>query len=96
MTGHGVNGNQRFLRILNLKGIHARAAAKMVRVAESFEAEVTVSYKGLSVSALSIMGLMLLSVRQGATIQLTAQGPQAYEVLDALEALIAHKFGEEL
>jgi phosphocarrier protein HPr len=86
---------ERQVQIKNLKGIHARAAAKIVKVAEQFNATVTLSYNGATVSALSIMGLMLLSARLGVHVTLSAQGPQASQALDALTTLIEQKFDEE-
>ena len=86
---------ERSVQIKNLKGIHARAAAKIVKVAEQFNATITLSYNGTTVSALSIMGLMLLSARMGVRVTLCAQGPQATQALDALTILIEQKFDEE-
>jgi phosphocarrier protein HPr len=88
-------GAARVLEIVNQKGLHARASAKFVQTVERFNAEVRVIRGGERVGGTSIMGLMMLSAGPGTTITVEAFGPQAAEVLDALEALIADKFGEE-
>lgn len=82
--------------IQNKKGLHARASAKLAAVAQGFDARVTVSRDTLSVSATSIMGLMLLAAAKGSTIRLSAEGPEAEQALDAIEALIEDRFGEEV
>jgi phosphocarrier protein len=74
----------RTLTICNKRGLHARAAAKFVTIAERFGASVDVSKDGQSVSARSIMGLMMLGAGQGASIELRAEGWDAKEALDAL------------
>ncbi len=81
--------------IRNIKGLHARASAKFVKCAETFDAEVTVSRDGQSVGGTSIMGLMMLAASPGSTLLITAAGPQAPEALEALVALVADGFGEE-
>jgi len=88
-------GLARVLEIVNQKGLHARASAKFVQTVEKFNAEVRVIRGGERVGGTSIMGLMMLSAAPGTTITVEAFGPQAAEVLDALEALLADKFGEE-
>lgn len=82
------------LRIVNQRGLHARAAAKFVAVAERFGANVDVSKDGQSVSARSIMGLMLLGAGPGCEIELRAEGWDAREALEALAALVESGFGE--
>ena len=82
--------------IRNRKGLHARASAKFVKCAETFDAEVTVSRDGQSVGGTSIMGLMMLAAGPGVELHLTAQGPEAPEALEALVALIETGFGEDL
>ena len=86
----------RDLLIINKRGLHARASAKFVQTVEGFDAEVTVSKDGMSVGGTSIMGLMMLAASPGCTVNVVASGPQATEALDALEALIANRFGEEM
>ena len=85
----------RELTIVNRKGLHARATAKFVQCVEQFAAEVTVSRGGETVGGSSIMGILTLGAGIGSTVIVTARGQEAAEVLDALEALIANKFGED-
>jgi phosphocarrier protein len=79
----------------NRRGLHARAAAKLVTIAERFGAAVDVAYNGQSVSARSIMGLMMLGAGPGAALDLSAEGWDAREALDALTALIEAGFHEQ-
>ena len=83
------------LTIANKKGLHARASAKFVQLAEGFEAEILVTKQGETVQATSIMGLMMLGAGLGSTIALSASGPQAEAALAALAQLVEDKFGEE-
>jgi phosphocarrier protein len=85
----------RVLKIVNEKGLHARASAKFVQMVERFDAKVTVSHKGESAGGDSIMGLMMLAAGIGSAITVTATGPQAQDVIAALDALVSTKFGEE-
>lgn len=80
---------------MNRKGLHARASAKFVKCAESFEAEVTVSKDGSSVGGTSIMGLMMLGASQGCHIVIEATGRDGPEAVEALAALVADGFGED-
>jgi phosphocarrier protein len=80
--------------ICNLRGLHARAAAKFVTMAERFGASVDVLKDGQSVSARSIMGLMMLGAGPGAAIELRAEGWDAKEALDALAELVESGFNE--
>lgn len=80
--------------IVNRRGLHARAAAKLVTLAEQYSAEVEVSKDGQSVSARSIMGLMMLGAGQGSSIILSAEGFDAREALDAITALVESGFHE--
>jgi phosphocarrier protein HPr len=84
----------RTLRIVNKRGLHARAAAKFVRTAGQFDAIVRVAYSGQEVSGLSIMGLMMLAAGVGNDILVAASGRQADEALVALTALVHDRFGE--
>jgi phosphocarrier protein HPr len=81
--------------ICNRKGLHARASAKFVKCAETFDATVRVTREGQSVGGTSIMGLMMLAASQGSVIRLEAEGPEAPEAIEALVALVASGFGEE-
>lgn len=85
----------RDLEIVNQRGLHARASAKFVQVASAFNATVRVEKDGVKVGGTSIMGLMMLAASPGYSIRVTASGPQAAEVIDALEQLVASRFGEE-
>jgi phosphocarrier protein len=81
--------------IVNRKGLHARASAKFVKCAETFDASITVTKDGQSVGGTSIMGLMTLGASKGTTIRIDAEGPEGPEALEALVALVADGFGEE-
>ena len=81
--------------IINKLGLHARAAAKFAQVAGDFDAQVTVSRGGQSVSGISIMGLMMLAANPGTQISLSATGAQATAALDAICGLIDAKFEED-
>lgn len=86
---------QRTLTILNQRGLHARAASKFVKLAGTFDADITVHKDGQSVSGRSIMGLMMLAAGIGTTIQVTCEGADAKAAMDAIAALVEDKFGEE-
>ncbi|NBR33859.1 MAG: HPr family phosphocarrier protein [Rhodobacteraceae bacterium] len=83
------------LNIINEKGLHARASAKFVEVVESYDATANVEKDGLDASGDSIMGLLMLAASRGTTIDVTTSGVQAQELMDALEALVANRFGED-
>ncbi len=86
----------RELPIINKRGLHARASAKFVQTVSAYDAHVTVSKDGMSVGGTSIMGLMMLAASPGCCVEVSAHGNQAAEVLDALERLVANRFGEEM
>jgi phosphocarrier protein HPr len=88
-------GLSREIPIINKKGLHARATAKFVQCCEKYDAEITVSRDGETVGGSSIMGILTLGAGQGSTITVTASGPQAEAALEALEALVANRFGED-
>ena len=85
----------RTVTIVNLRGLHARAAAKFVKTAGQFDAQIIVAKQDTEVSGSSIMGLMMLAAGKGSEIQIRANGAQAQAALDALTALIAAKFDED-
>lgn len=85
---------QRTLNIVNIKGLHARASAKFVDAVEQFDAQATVSKDGLSTDGDSIMGLLMLAASKGTSIEVETKGAQAVQLMDALDALVADKFGE--
>jgi phosphocarrier protein len=82
-------------RIQNQKGLHARAAAKFVKVANGYDAEIRVVKGETDVSGRSIMGLMMLAAGIGCEIEIRAEGPAAAPILAALIDLIDRKFDEE-
>jgi len=83
------------LKIVNKKGLHARATAKLVQCIEAFDADVTVSRCGETVGGTSIMGILTLGAAQGSTILVSAKGPAAKEALAAIEKLVTTRFGED-
>jgi phosphocarrier protein HPr len=85
----------RKVTIVNERGLHARASAKFVKLAASFDVEVTVSRDGETVDARSIMGLMMLAAGPGAEIELRSEGPEADAALDALARLVEARFEED-
>lgn len=81
--------------ILNQRGLHARAAAKFVKTAGAFKADIAVSRSGQTVSGHSIMGLMMLAASTGCDIDLVCSGPDAEAAMSALKELIDNKFEED-
>ncbi len=90
------DGITREFLIVNQRGLHARASAKFVQLVSTFQSDIHVEKDGISVGGTSIMGLMMLAASPGCTIRVTASGPDADEAMDALEQLIASRFGEEV
>jgi len=83
------------LRIVNEKGLHARASARFVEVVEKFDARAEVEKDGMRVSGDSIMGLLMLAASRGTSIEVTTSGPEAEALAQALENLVADRFGED-
>ncbi len=81
--------------ICNTRGLHARASAKFVKLASTFDAEVHVTRDGVTVNALSIMGLLMLGAGNGCTIDISAEGAEAADAVAALAELVARKFDED-
>ncbi|MCC7166101.1 MAG: HPr family phosphocarrier protein [Rhodospirillales bacterium] len=81
--------------IVNRLGLHARAAAKFVKTAGAFDAEIFVTRKGQEVSGLSIMGLMMLAAGPGALLEIRTKGKEAEAALSALTDLINRRFDED-
>jgi phosphocarrier protein len=81
--------------IANRRGLHARAAAKFVKTAESFDASIEVRKGDIWVTGTSIMGLMMLAAATGHEISLTAEGPGAADAIRALVELVEDKFDED-
>ena len=84
------------LKILNEKGLHARAAAKLVELVDTFDVSLIVKKDDLEASGDSIMGLLMLAASRGTEIELVASGIQAAETLSAVSDLIENLFGEEM
>ncbi len=84
----------RVLNIVNEKGLHARASAKLVEVVEGFDATAEVSKDGMSASGDSIMGLLMLAASKGTSIEVVTSGPDAEALVTAIETLVADRFGE--
>ena len=87
--------SMREMKIVNRKGLHARATAKFVQCVDRFDAEIRVTRCGETVGGDSIMGILTLGAGLGSTIVVSARGAQASEALDALATLVADRFGEE-
>lgn len=85
----------RLIRIVNKRGLHARASAKFVKCVEQFDADIRVSKDGHVVGGTSIMGLMMLTASPGCNINVSATGPQADEAIEAIQQLVDDKFGED-
>ena len=85
---------ERILKIVNEKGLHARASARFVEVVERFDASAEVEKDGMSVSGDSIMGLLMLAASRGTEIQVCTSGAEASDLMDALEKLVEDRFGE--
>ena len=86
---------RRDVEIINKLGMHARAAAKFVKLASSFESDIDIEKDSRRVNAKSIMGVMMLAASKGSTVTLHANGGDADKSLDALEQLINNRFGED-
>lgn len=85
----------RDITIINRLGLHARAAARFVNLASQYTASIEVERNGQSVNGKSIMGVMMLAAAQGSSIKLRADGDDAEDALNALNELIAQRFGED-
>ena len=82
------------LVIVNKLGLHARASAKLTQLSSGFKCEVWLSRNGRRVNAKSIMGVMMLAAGKGASIGVQAEGADAEAALEAIQRLVADKFGE--
>lgn len=87
-------GAEAEVTICNQRGLHARASAKFVKLAQTFDAEIKVSKDGTEVWGSSIMGLLLLVAASGEAIRITASGSQAEEAVSALVQLVKDRFDE--
>jgi len=88
--------NRQTMKITNEKGLHARASAKFVEMVEEHDASAEVFKDGMSVSGDSIMGLLMLAASVGTSIEVETTGPEADKLMDALKALVADRFGEDM
>ncbi|MBL3561893.1 HPr family phosphocarrier protein [Rhodovulum sulfidophilum] len=86
----------RIFEIVNEKGLHARASAKFVECVEEHDATAEVLRDGMSASGDSIMGLLMLAASKGTAIEVSTHGPEALKLADALERLVATRFGEDM
>ncbi|HEX9769386.1 MAG TPA: HPr family phosphocarrier protein [Kiloniellales bacterium] len=96
MTAASGTSVSRRVTIVNGRGLHARAAAKFVKLAGTFDAEIIVARNEIEVSGSSIMGLMMLGAAPGCELELRASGLAAEAALEALSGLIANRFDEEI
>ena len=94
MTGSATSARAT-ANICNTRGLHARASAKFVKLASTFDAEVHVTRDGVTVNALSIMGLLMLGAGNGSTIDISAEGAEAETAVAELADLVARKFDED-
>ena len=83
------------LKIINKRGLHARASAKFVKCVEAFDADVRVSKDGHVVGGTSIMGLMMLAASPGCSIHVSATGPEREEAIAAIRQLVENRFDED-
>lgn len=95
MTGVAAEKATAVVGICNQRGLHARASAKFVKLASTFESEIRVTRDGVTVNALSIMGLLMLGAGIGCSIEVSAEGADAEEAIEALTDLVARKFDED-
>jgi phosphocarrier protein len=87
---------EREATIVNVEGLHARPAARIVRLASTFNSEIEISKDGVGVNGKSIIGVMMLAAEYGSSITIRANGPDAELAAEALAALVAAGFGETL
>jgi phosphocarrier protein len=85
---------EREAKIVNQDGLHARPAAKIVRLASSFDSDVELLKDGVAVNGKSIMGVMMLAAECGSSIVVRADGPDAEQAVEAITQLVAGGFGE--
>ncbi len=87
---------QRELTLINKRGLHARAATKLVQCCQPFDAKVIVNHQGREADAANIMALLMLAAPCGSVLNLQAEGPEADAALNALEALFEARFQEDI
>ena len=86
---------KKVLTVLNTLGLHARPATLFARTAGRFGASVTVRKDGQTINGKSVLNLMMLAAEEGSVLEVSADGDDSAEALDALEALLKEKFGED-
>lgn len=86
---------EREFEIVNRLGLHARAAAKLVRLANRFASEIRITKNGMEVNGKSIMGVLMLAAHRDSSVVVRAEGPDATEAVREIGDLIARKFDEE-
>ncbi|MDI3470109.1 MAG: Phosphocarrier protein, nitrogen regulation associated [Pseudolabrys sp.] len=94
-TDNARDGIVRQVEIINKKGLHARASAKFVQIAEKYDAAITVTRGNETVGGTSIMGLMMLAAGPGTIVTIRASGREALDAIDAVCSLVEGGFGEE-
>jgi phosphocarrier protein HPr len=85
---------ERDAKIVNLEGLHARPAARIVKLASTFDSEIEICKDGVGVNGKSIMGVMMLAASRGSPIEIVASGEDEEQAVHSLEELIINKFGE--
>ena len=85
---------RRTMTVINKLGLHARAAAKLVELASGFESRIRIRRDGREADAKSIMKVMMLAASKGKSLEVVAQGDDATEAVEAIERLVARRFGE--
>jgi phosphocarrier protein HPr len=88
-------GEMKTFKLKNKLGMHARAAAAFVRIAQQYQAEIFIERNGQTVNGKSILGILTLACPMGGALTVRAEGVDAMKALDELEKLIENKFGEE-
>jgi len=86
---------EKTLAIQNQLGLHARAAAELVKVTSEYRSEITLNKNGLQVNGKSIMGIMMLAASKGSKVKVSVDGPDAKECMEAVEKIFKDKFGED-
>ena len=85
---------EREATIVNQEGLHARPAARIVRLASQFRSDIEIAKDGFGVNGKSIMGVMMLAAECGSSIMIRADGPDAEQAVEAIAHLVASGFGE--
>ena len=86
---------ERQIEVINLLGLHARAAARFVRTASRFQSKITITKERTTIDGKSILGILFLAASAGSRITITASGVDEKEAVETLTSLVADGFGEE-